>query len=53
MQASARNTVLTDDKAPVEILGTHAIDGLIAEQAGPYRRLLKEEGIPGLRRAVR
>lgn len=53
VQASARNTVLTDDKAPVEILGIHAIDGIIAEQAGPYRRLLKEEGIPGLLRAVR
>lgn len=40
--------VLTDDKAPVEVLGMRAIDELIKEQAGPYRKLLREQGISGL-----
>lgn len=30
---------LTDDKAPVEVLGMHAIDQIIADEAGPYRIL--------------
>lgn len=45
-------TILTDDKAPVEVLGMHAIDQIIAEEAGPYRQILKDEGIGGLLRAV-
>ncbi|MBT1179231.1 fused MFS/spermidine synthase [Bifidobacterium vespertilionis] len=45
-------TILTDDKAPVEVLGMRAIDRLIAEQAGPYREILRTEGIGGLMRAV-
>lgn len=49
---SAAPTVLTDDKAPVEVLGMRAIDGIIAEQAEPYRRILREEGIGGLLRSV-
>lgn len=49
---SAVPTVLTDDKAPVEVLGMRAIDGIIAEQAEPYRRILREEGIGGLLRSV-
>ena len=49
---SAAPTVLTDDKAPVEVLGMRAIDGIIAEQAEPYRKILREEGIGGLLRSV-
>lgn len=49
---SAAPTVLTDDKASVEVLGMRAIDGIIAEQAEPYRRILREEGIGGLLRSV-
>lgn len=45
-------TILTDDKAPVEVLGMRAIDNIIAEQAGPYRELLRKEGIAGLLKAV-
>ena len=45
-------TILTDDKAPVEVLGMRAIDNIIAEEAGPYRELLKTEGIAGLLKAV-
>jgi spermidine synthase len=40
--------ILTDDKAPVELLGMHAIDELIAQEAGPYRKILKTKGIQGL-----
>lgn len=46
------STILTDDKAPVEVLGMHAIDQIIAEEAVPYRQILKDEGIGGLLRAV-
>lgn len=39
--------ILTDDRAPVELLGMHAIDELIAQQARPYQEgALK--GIQGL-----
>ena len=44
--------ILTDDRAPVELLGMRAIDNIIAQQAGPYRELLKREGIAGLLREV-
>ncbi|WP_245819436.1 spermidine synthase [Bifidobacterium tissieri] len=45
--------ILTDDKAPVELLGMRAIDQLIAAEAGPYRTILKERGIQGLIDEVR
>ena len=48
----ARGRVLTDDNAPVELLGMHAIDGIISREAGPYRRILEQEGIQGLIREV-
>ena len=44
--------ILTDDQAPVEVLGMRAIDNIIASQAGPYRDILKTEGVGGLLRAV-
>ncbi|MCI1219218.1 MAG: fused MFS/spermidine synthase [Bifidobacterium sp.] len=40
--------ILTDDRAPVELLGMHAIDELIAREAGPYREILRTKGIQGL-----
>lgn len=42
------SAVLTDDHAPVEVLGMKAIDNIIAEQAGPYRDILRKQGIGGL-----
>ena len=48
----AKGRVLTDDNAPVELLGMHAIDGIINREAGPYRRILQQEGIQGLIREV-
>ena len=40
--------ILTDDKAPVELLGIQVIDGLIQEEAAYYKDILDEEGIRGL-----
>jgi hypothetical protein len=40
--------VLTDDHAPVEVLGMKAIDALIADEATPYRDALRTKGIQGL-----
>ncbi|MCI1935694.1 MAG: fused MFS/spermidine synthase [Bifidobacteriaceae bacterium] len=40
--------VMTDDKAPVEVLGMKAIDGLIKDEAEPYRQALTTDGIQGL-----
>ena len=51
-EPDSASTILTDDKAPVEVLGMHAIDQIIADEAGPYRQILKDEGFGGLLRAV-
>lgn len=44
--------VLTDDHAPVELLGMRTIDGIIRQQAGPYRDILRRQGIRGLLEAL-
>lgn len=40
--------LLTDDKAPVELLGMSVIDELIQDELGYYKQLFEEEGIKGL-----
>ncbi len=40
--------ILTDDKAPVELLGMRAIDGIIRDEIGYYKKIFKEKGISGL-----
>lgn len=40
--------VLTDDKAPVELLGMRMIDSLIQEEAAYYKKYIKENGFTGL-----
>ena len=40
--------ILTDDQAPVEVLGMRAIDGLIQEELTYYKEKFKTEGISGL-----
>ena len=40
--------ILTDDKAPVEVLGMKVIDQLIQEEIGYYKKIFKEKGISGL-----
>lgn len=40
--------ILTDDQAPVELLGMRAIDGLIQAELTYYKEKFKTEGISGL-----
>lgn len=40
--------IMTDDKAPVELLGMQVIDALIQEELGYYKEIFKKEGIKGL-----
>lgn len=40
--------VLTDDQAPVEVLGMRAIDGLIQKELQYYKGIYREEGLSGL-----
>lgn len=42
------NYILTDDKAPVELLGIKVIDSLIQDEIGYYKQLFKEQGINGI-----
>ena len=44
----AETFILTDDKAPVELLGIQVIDGLIQTEAAYYKKILQENGIRGL-----
>ena len=44
----SHGNILTDDKAPVELLGMEVIDTLITDEIGCYRDLFKEQGIQGL-----
>ena len=42
--------LLTDDKAPVELLGMRVIDDLIGDEVQYYKGIYEEEGIEGLLR---
>ena len=42
------NLLLTDDKAPVEMLGMQTIDSLIQQEIGTYRDALKKQGFQGI-----
>lgn len=42
------NYLMTDDKAPVEVLGMQVIDDLIADEVSYYKGLYKEKGLSGL-----
>lgn len=44
--------ILTDDQAPVEVLGMQVIDGIIQEELGYYKDIQKKEGIRGLLKEV-
>ena len=43
----SEGNVLTDDKAPVELLGMQVIDDLISDQLEHYKKVFKEQGIEG------
>ncbi len=45
---NAGKLVLTDDKAPVELLGIKVIDELIKEEVLYYKDIFKKEGLEGL-----
>ena len=40
--------ILTDDKAPVELLGMRAIDQLVSEELAVYKQMYREEGLQGI-----
>lgn len=40
--------IMTDDKAPVELLGMRMIDGIIKEELDYYKKIFKEQGIKGI-----
>ena len=40
--------ILTDDKAPVELLGMQTIDDMISKELAYYRERFEEDGITGL-----
>lgn len=42
------NLILTDDKAPVELLGMKVIDDLIGDDVAYYKDIYNNEGIDGL-----
>ncbi|MBR5420883.1 MAG: fused MFS/spermidine synthase [Lachnospiraceae bacterium] len=45
---SSGGRLLTDDRAPVELLGMRMIDSLIENEVGLYKDIYKEEGLQGL-----
>ena len=40
--------ILTDDKAPVELLGIQVIDEIIKDEAAYYKGIYEREGLKGL-----
>lgn len=40
--------ILTDDKAPVELLGMRAIDQLVSEELAVYKEMYHEQGLQGI-----
>ena len=40
--------ILTDDKAPVELLGIQVIDGIIEREVEYYKGIYEEQGLSGL-----
>lgn len=48
----AGNYLLTDDKAPVEVLGMRVIDELIADEVAYYKKVYTQKGIQGLIEAL-
>ncbi len=40
--------ILTDDRAPVELLGMRAIDAMIRDETLYYRKIYEEQGIKGI-----
>ena len=47
-ECSAGTLILTDDKAPVELLGMKLIDSLIADEVRYYKEIYEKEGLLGI-----
>lgn len=45
---SAGAHILTDDKAPVEVLSMQALDSIIKDELSYYKSIFKKNGIQGL-----
>ena len=50
---SSGDYIMTDDKAPVELLGMKVIDSLIGNEVEYYKKIYEEEGIKGLIEALK
>ncbi len=48
----AGDYLMTDDKAPVELLGMRVIDSLIKDEVSYYKRIYEEQGLDGLLNAL-
>lgn len=44
----AGNHIMTDDKAPVELLGMQVIDDIIRNEVSYYKKIYEEQGIKGI-----
>ena len=51
-QPTTGNHILTDDKAPVEMLGMKAIDSIIARELAYYKEIYRQKGLDGLMEAL-
>lgn len=52
IEYKAGDYVMTDDKAPVELLGMRVIDELIRDEVSYYKRVYEEEGFKGVLRMI-
>ena len=44
----AGNYIMTDDKAPVELLGMRVIDELIRDEVAYYKDIYEQQGLQGV-----
>ena len=44
----AGDYIMTDDKAPVELLGMQVIDELIRDEVAYYKKIYEEQGVQGV-----
>ena len=44
--------ILTDDKAPVELLGMRVIDDMIANEISYYKDIFEKDGLQGLLNSI-
>ena len=49
---SGTNYILTDDKAPVELLGMRVIDDMIANEISYYKNIFEKDGLQGLLNSI-